>query len=157
MAYVEKHKEGGERPSWFYNCDEPGKDRPDTYPSPQPHLATREFDKDWQANISALGLIGLLIESVVWNGMAIDQHLIIWQQKEHPIEILETPYQLLQRQVHAAVARARTRVEWTRVIRPEVRIPEIDRELVKFQRHTLTRREASSSKSWQVMIWGKPT
>ena len=64
------------------------------------HPATREVDNNWQDNISAFGPIGLLIESVVWNGLVPDQHLRVWQQREQPTDIWDTPYQLLNKQVH---------------------------------------------------------
>ena len=61
-----------------------------------------------------LGLIGLLVESIVWHGMKIDGSLRIWQLKEEPIDILKVPYQNLKPLVLKAAGRARNRAEWFR-------------------------------------------
>ena len=53
--------------------------------------------------------MGLLIESVVWNGLVIDRDFKIWQTKEEVISILGMPYQDLKKQVHMAATRA---VDW---------------------------------------------
>ena len=52
--------------------------------------------------------------------MAIDRHFRLWQDKEVPIDILQIPYQHLKPQVHKAAARARTKAEWVREIRPKL-------------------------------------
>lgn len=64
-------------------------------PNEQLHPSTNEHDLDCCDDISPLGPIGLLIESVVWHGMRIDDDLRIWQRKEEPISIMEGPYQNL--------------------------------------------------------------
>ena len=58
--------------------------------------------------------MGLLIESIIWNGLAIDKDFKVWQVKEEPISILHMPYQDLKKQIHMAATRARTIAEWQR-------------------------------------------
>ena len=41
--------------------------------------------------------MGLLIDSVVWHGLAIDKDFQIWQTGEEPVSILMMPYQNLKR------------------------------------------------------------
>ena len=64
-------------------------------PNEQPHPSTNEHDDDWDDDITSLGPIGLLVESVVWHGMRIDDDLRRWQRKEEPIIMLKVPYQHL--------------------------------------------------------------
>ena len=61
-----------------------------------------------------MGPVGLLIESIVWNGLAIDRDFKIWQSKEEAISILGMPYQDLKKQIHMAATRARSKAEWNR-------------------------------------------
>ena len=58
-----------------------------------------------------MGPIGLLIESIVWNGLAIDRGLNIWQRNEQPVYLLKMPYQDLKPQLHMMATRARTLAE----------------------------------------------
>ena len=70
-----------------------------------------------------------MIESVVWNGLAIDKDFQIWQTGEEPISILKIPYQSLKGQLHKMAARARTRAEWSRSTSTSmVGLSEIDRQ-----------------------------
>ena len=73
--------------------DDDGTD--EAYPNEQPHPSTNEHDDDWSGDITSLGPRGLLVESVVWHGMRIDDDLRIWQRKEEPISILKEAYQNL--------------------------------------------------------------
>ena len=100
---------------------------PTTYPDPQPHPSTRAYDIDFGASINAVCPIGLLVESIAWHGMAIDKNFKVWQEKETAIDILHMPYQHLKQHILMAAAGSRTRAEWIRQIRPEVRIKEIDK------------------------------
>ena len=61
--------------------------------------------------LPAQGPIGLLIASVIWHGLKIDEDLKIWQQDEERIDFLETPYESLQPQLSQMAARARTVAE----------------------------------------------
>ena len=65
-------------------------------------------------DICSVGPIGLLIESVLWNGMQIDAEIRIWQRNEQPISILEPPYQHFKTLILKASGRARNRAEWHR-------------------------------------------
>ena len=67
----------------------------------------KRLDDDWCDDISPLGPIGLLIESVVWHGMRIDDNLRIWQRKEEPISIMKAPYQNLKPFILKAAVRSR--------------------------------------------------
>ena len=95
---------------------------------PQAHPTTKNFDKNWDDDIKAVGPIGLLIESLVWNGLVIDHHLFIWQRGEEPIDIKTYPYQHLNTQAHMMVARSRTMAEWLAGKDSRPRTIEIDRE-----------------------------
>jgi len=58
--------------------------------------------------------MGLLVESIVWHGMAVDEDLKIWQANEPAIDLLKIPYQSLKVMTLRAAARARTKAEWKR-------------------------------------------
>ena len=58
----------------------------------------------------------MLIESVVWHGMRIDDNLRIWQRNEEPISIMKVPYQNLKPLILKAAGRSRNRAEWHRGI-----------------------------------------
>ena len=66
-------------------------DHAEAYPNNEPHPSTNEHDENWDDEICSVGPIGLLVESVLWNGMQIDEKLRIWQKNEQPISILEVP------------------------------------------------------------------
>ena len=104
---------------------------PGTLPDEQPHPSTNEHDENWDEDISSTGPTGLLIESILWNGMQIDNQLRIWQRQEQPISILETPYQNLKTSILKAAGRARNRAEWHRgVSNKRARAPvEIDNDI----------------------------
>ena len=114
--------------------------RPDRYPLPQAHPTTKNFDNNWDDDIKAVGPIGLLIESLVWNGLVIDQHFFIWQQGEEPIDIKTYPYQHLKTQAHMMVARSRTRAEWLAGKGSRPRTIEIDREASQPSDNSQTRK-----------------
>ena len=128
IKYAEQHKEGTSWPKWFHHREEGGEARPVRYPLPQAHTTTKKFDNNWDDDIKAVGPIGLLIESLVWNGLVIDQHFFIWQRDEEPIDIKTYPYQHLKTQAHMMVARSRTRAEWLAGKGSRPRTIEIDRE-----------------------------
>ena len=52
----------------------------DTFPMEQPHPMTNEYSSDWDLEIDPMGPVGLLIDVVVWNGLAIDKHFTVWQR-----------------------------------------------------------------------------
>ena len=61
-----------------------------------------------------MGPTGLLIKSVLWHGMKIDDDLRIWQKNEPPIDVIATPFQALKPLMLQAATRARTRAEKSR-------------------------------------------
>ena len=73
MKYVRKHTNEDEWPKWFHDIDSGKAKLPRTYPVPQPHPSTKEYATDWDHQIQPFGPAGLLIESIVWNGFAIDK------------------------------------------------------------------------------------
>ena len=93
--HATKHKRGGQLPKWYWDQSQNDDGKDEAYPNAQPHPSTNEHDLEWSDDISPLGPIGLLIESVVWHGMRIDDELRIWQRKEEPISIMKVPYQNL--------------------------------------------------------------
>ena len=107
-------KRNGEWPSWYRDEEQEEGEHDETYPDEQPHPSTNEHDENWDDDICSVGPIGLLIESVLWNGMQIDADLRIWQRNEQPISILEAPYQNLKTLVLKASGRDRNRAEWHR-------------------------------------------
>ena len=56
----------------------------------------------------------MLIEPILWNGLAIDADFKVWQKDEEPIDSLKMPYQSLKPMLLRTAARARTRAEWNR-------------------------------------------
>ena len=78
--------------------------------------------------MQSLGPMGLLIESIMWNGMVIDQEVRIWQSNEEPISLVAMPIQSLKVIIQVAVARARTRAEWCKRPRTTIGVLEMDRE-----------------------------
>ena len=106
--YAEKQMVDQEWPAWFQPA-EPGQlIAPKKFPAAQPHPTTKDFDPSWNDSIKPLGPIGLIIDSLVSNGLVIDEHMRIWQQGEEPIDIMSMPYQKLKVMTNAMAARART-------------------------------------------------
>ena len=129
LKYAERHRKGSRWPDWYHDVDQGGMKEPDTYPTPQPHPNTNEHAKDWDTEIEPVGPVGLLIESIVWNGLAIDKDFTVWQKGEEPISILKFPYQSLKKQLHMQAVRARTIAEWGRDTSTRmVGLREIDRQ-----------------------------
>ena len=81
-TYAEKHKRGGQWPKRYRDQDRNDNGTSEAYPNEQPQPSTNEHDLDWSDGVTPLGPIGLLIESVVWHGMKIDDELQIWQIRE---------------------------------------------------------------------------
>jgi len=113
-TYATKQKRNGKWPSWYREQGMFDEEQTEAYPNEQPHPSTNEHDENWDDDICSVGPIGLLIESILWNGMQIDDELRIWQKNEQPSSILETPYQNLKTLILRASRRARNRVEWHR-------------------------------------------
>ena len=132
QKYVAKHRRGEQKPKWYHGPANSGTESEAfQFPIEQPHPSTKEHAGDWDADINAQGPVGLLVESILWHGMAIDDDFNIWQKGEPPIDLFNVPYQNLKLLIMEAAARARTRAEWLRdtgnVESKEIR--EIDRDL----------------------------
>ena len=111
---MQKQIHAKRRPKCFFHLEEGEAAEDFAYPCPQPHPSTREHDQNWDKELNALGPIGLLIEAVLWHGMAIDKDLKIWQRNEPVIDTLMMLMQNLKTIVQLAAARARFRAEWFR-------------------------------------------
>ena len=113
--YAEKHKDQqGRWPKWYVPKDAETEGEPYAWPPEQPHPSTQDYDRQWSMSIAPLGPTGLLIEAVLWHGMAIDDQLNLRQKAEQPIDILKAPYQSLKMLTLNAAAVARGRAEWNR-------------------------------------------
>lgn len=152
-TYVTKHKRNGKWPRWYRDEEQEEGEHAETYPDEQPHPSTNEHVENWDDGICSVGPIGLLIESVLWNGMQIDAELRIWQRNEQPISILEVPYQNLKTLVLKASGRARNRAEWHRgVSSKRGRAPlEIDNDISRIAPTLHEEGKASSEwRKWEV-------
>lgn len=58
--------------------------------------------------MSAKGPVWLFIQSVLRAGMQVSDNLVLWQRKEQPLDLLQTPYQYLGKLVMQSVVRSRT-------------------------------------------------
>ena len=112
LKYAARHKKGDEWPKWYYDIEQDITKHPNTYPTEQPYPTTKDFDNDWDLEIDPMGPVGLLIESVIWNGLVIDKNFTIWQRGEEPVSVLSMPYQNLKSQLHMQASRARALAEW---------------------------------------------
>ena len=113
LKYAHKHKQDSRWPSWFHDTDDTVEPKPPTvFPDVQAHPTTKDYDVNWDHEIDPQGPVGLLIEAAVWNGLAIDRKLRLWQKNEPPVSILTMPYQNLQSHVHMMATRARCKAEW---------------------------------------------
>ena len=112
--YAAKHKDNGAWPTWYRPPQDDQESQNHTYPPEQPHPSTKEHDPHWSKDLTPVGPVGLLCESILWHGMTIDDQIRIWQKGEPPLDILKTPCQNLKFLSMQAATRARTRAEWTR-------------------------------------------
>ena len=112
--YANKHKKNGTWPKWYRHVNPEEVTEDEIFPNEQPHPSTKEHEEGWSDQITPLGPIGLLIESIVWHGMKIDENLRLWQHKEEPVDVIKVPYQNLKPLVLGAAARARNHAEWRR-------------------------------------------
>ena len=67
IMYASRHNRNGKWPRWYREPREQDDDYTGTYPDEQPHPSTNEHDENWDEDISSMGPIGLLIESILWN------------------------------------------------------------------------------------------
>ena len=74
-TYVEKHKRRMQWPMWYRETSDEINGSSQPYPNEQPHPSTNDYDVDWNEDIDPIGPVGLLIESVVWHGMSIDDDM----------------------------------------------------------------------------------
>ena len=125
--YAELNKDSNGWPKWFQPNEGKDYSRPTKYPCEQPHPSTKDHDSNWRAQIKPMGPVGLLIESIIWNGLVIDGEMRIWQSEEEPIDLIAYPFQRLKAALNATAARARTRAEWLRPNTKGIRVREIDR------------------------------
>lgn len=129
LKYATKHKKGDQWPKWFYDVDRNHPKHNNTDPLEQPHPTTKEYAADWAHEIAPLGPVGLLIEAMIWNGLAIDKDFQLWQTGEEPVDMLSMPYQNLKGQLHMMGARAKTRAEWSKSTSTRMAsLSEIDRQ-----------------------------
>ena len=130
MKYANKQKRNGQWPEWYHQLQEGQMVHPTRFPAGQPHPSTKAYQAEWNNEIKAMGPIRLVIEAVVWNGLAIDNNFKIWQMDEEPIDVLGTPYQSLKVQLHMMATRARNKAEYSRraMTGRTVGFREIDRE-----------------------------
>ena len=112
--YAEQNKEGKEWPAWYFHHDVERAESNFKYPDEQPHPSTKDHSPNWDRSIKPAGPIGLLIESALWHGMAIDGNFKLRQKGEQPVDIFNLPYQDLKPLTLRAAALARTRAEWGR-------------------------------------------
>ena len=92
--YADKHMKEQEWPKRYQQINDEAnskEDRPSTFQLEQPHPSTNQHQADWRKDLEPYGPVGLLVESIIWHGMVIDQHMRIWQQNEEPIDILHMP------------------------------------------------------------------
>ena len=82
LKYATRHKKGSNWPKWFHDIDQGYPKESGTYPTPQPHPNTGDHARDWDIDIEAVGPVGLFIESIVWNGLAVDRGFNVWQKGE---------------------------------------------------------------------------
>ena len=104
--YAEMNKEGRDWPKWFHPNKGEISTRPERYPIEQPHPSTKDHDSNWRAQVTPEGPIGLLIESIIWNGLVLDGEMRIWQSEEEPIDLMAYPFQKLKVALNATAARA---------------------------------------------------
>jgi len=129
--YADQNKEAEVAPAWFQELDQKDRStnqRPTRYPPAQPHPSSNQYDPVWKKGIKVKGPMGLLIESIIWHGLVIDQNLRIWQSNEEPIDLINMPIQSLKVMLQATAARARTRAEWCRGSSKTIATREIDRD-----------------------------
>ena len=79
--YAVKHKVNDVWPVWFRPPQSQQDGHDHLYPPEQPHPSTKEHDLHWSKDLTAVGPIGLLCESILWHGMTIDDQMRIWQQE----------------------------------------------------------------------------
>ena len=71
--YAEKQMVDQRWPTWFQPAEDRQVTRPTLYPVEQPQTTTKEHEESWDDQITPLGPIWLLIESVTWHGLLIDE------------------------------------------------------------------------------------
>ena len=64
------------------------------YPDSVPH-PSKASSVEWKRAIPAKGPIGLLVQSIRRTGLKIDNHSVVWQCKEQPVDLVHVPYQYL--------------------------------------------------------------
>ena len=77
LRYANKHKVGATWPAWYYHKAAGHETEDFQFPPEQPHPATKEHDPNWDLSVKAVGPVGLLIASVLWNGLKIVKHFKI--------------------------------------------------------------------------------
>ena len=100
------------KPKWYHDKVAAHGKPPQGFLPAQNRRGTDETTLHHDDGHEANGPVGLLIASIIWNGLKIDSDFIIWQSREEPIDLFQTPYQSLQPQLIQMAARARTIAEW---------------------------------------------
>lgn len=76
-TYAERHRRGMRWPKWYREASTENDGNRQQFPSEQLHPSTNDYDTYWNHEIDPIGPVGLLIESIVWHGMQIDDDLQI--------------------------------------------------------------------------------
>ena len=74
-------------PGWFHD-DTTGEGKPPhSFPTPQDRRGLYGTGQHVHETLEADGPVGLLISSLIWNGLMIDKDFKIWQYQEEPIDL----------------------------------------------------------------------
>lgn len=119
-------------PTWYHSG--PGAPKPQSYPAPGTRRGESIIADTHDMTGEAQGPIGLLVASIAWNGLKIDDNIRIWQSREDPIDIVHTPIQTLKKLLLHTGARSRTQAEHSSK-RPMLRgLREIDTQASKIHK-----------------------
>ena len=105
--YVEQARATGKEYRWYRQAELEEEPRREDYPEPVPH-PSRKPSGSWRQCISPKGPVGLFIQSVLRSGMQVSEDLVLWQHKEQPLDLLQTPYQYLGKLVMQSAVRSRS-------------------------------------------------
>ena len=122
-------------PTWYHHRSQGDNSPPKEFYYPMDRKGDGITVPQHDSNCKAMGPIGLLIESIIWHGLKIDQHFCLWQDHEEPVSLLDTPYQSLQPQLSQMAARARTDAAYSNRKLWNAGLREIDAQATKISKH----------------------